>query len=381
VPVSDPLAVYVHWPFCVTKCPYCDFNSHVRAKVDEAGWRRALIAEIEHEAERTTGRAIASIFFGGGTPSLMEPATVAAVIEAVARNWALENTAEITLEANPTSVESARFAAFAAAGVNRVSLGMQALDDSALKTLGRPHDLAMGLAALDVAQANFARVSFDLIYTRPGQTPAAWSAELERALAFGTEHLSLYQLTIEPQTRFASLHASGALVLPDEDASADMFEATRARMAAAGLPAYEISNYARPGAESRHNLAYWTYGDYVGVGPGAHGRHGGMATARIKRPESWIEAVTSTGHGTAETVPLPPPDRAREALLMGLRLDAGIDAATFARRTGTPLDDALDKDGTARMQALGLIKRDAATLRATPRGMAVLNTVLAEIAR
>jgi oxygen-independent coproporphyrinogen-3 oxidase len=381
VPVFDPLAVYVHWPFCVTKCPYCDFNSHVRAKVDEAGWRAALLADLAHEAALTPGRTVGSVFFGGGTPSLMEPATVGAVVDAVGWHWRLDGDAEITLEANPTSVEAARFAGFAAAGVNRVSLGLQALDDAALKLLGRPHDLQMGLAALDVAQANFGRVSFDLIYTRPGQTGDAWAAELHRALAFGTEHLSLYQLTIEPQTRFASLHASGALVLPDEDASADMFEATRSTMAAAGLPAYEVSNYARPGAESRHNLAYWTYADYVGVGPGAHGRRGGTATARLKRPESWIETVSTRSHGMEDETPLDPAARAREALVMGLRLERGVDADRFARNSGTALDDAVDADAVTRLATLGLLERSAEGLRATATGMPVLNTILAEIAR
>ncbi len=300
---ADPLAVYIHWPFCVSKCPYCDFNSHVRAEIDEAAWQGALLADLAFEATLTPGRTVGSIFFGGGTPSLMAPATVAAVIAAVARHWRLADGIEITLEANPSSVEAARFAGFAAAGVNRVSLGLQALEDDDLRALGRPHDVRQGLAALDVAQATFPRVSLDLIYQRPGQTLASWEAELARALAFGTEHLSLYGLTIEPGTRFATLHARGELVVPGEDAAADLFELTAAMTAAAGRPTYEVSNHARTGAESRHNLSYWTYGDYVGVGPGAHGRRAGEATVRHKKPENWLS-------GRRRARPRPRRDRA-----------------------------------------------------------------------
>ena len=376
---QEPLALYVHWPFCVSKCPYCDFNSHVRAEIDEAGWRDALLADLAHEAAQTGRRPLASIFFGGGTPSLMDPATVGAVLDAAARHWSLAPGCEITLEANPSSVEAARFAGFAAAGVGRVSLGLQALDDAALRLLGRPHDVRQGLAALDVAQRHFARVSFDLIYDRPGQTVAAWEAELARALAFGTEHLSLYQLTIEPGTAFARAHAEGRLVMPDADASADLFEATRAMTAAAGLPAYEVSNHARSGAESRHNLAYWTYGDYVGVGPGAHGRRGGVATVRHRKPENW-RAALAAGSGIAEETALAPETRAREALLMGLRLAAGIDAARFAARTGVPLADALDADRLAPLAAAGLVEWAPDRLRLTPAGAPLLNAILAEIA-
>ena len=374
---TDELAVYVHWPFCVTKCPYCDFNSHVRAQVDEAGWREALIADLRHEASLTPGARVASIFFGGGTPSLMDPATTAAVIDAVAALWPTAGDIEITLEANPTSVEAARFAGFAVAGVNRVSLGLQSLDDAALKLLGRPHDVAQGLAALDVALTNFGRVSFDLIYARPGQTVAAWEAELARALAFGTEHLSLYQLTIEPKTRFASLHASGKLVLPDEDLSADLFDLTRAMTAAAGLPAYEVSNHARPGAESRHNLVYWTYGDYAGVGPGAHGRRRGSATVRHMKPEAWLAAVAERGSGIEIETPLDPTARAEEALLMGLRISEGIDVVRFAARTGVPLSAVIDARGLAELVRLGLVEASPARLRLTPAGQPLLNAVLA----
>ena len=376
---NDPLAVYVHWPFCVSKCPYCDFNSHVRAAIDEAAWRDALLAELAFEAARTPGRTVCSIFFGGGTPSLMAPSTVAAVIDAVSGHWRLTDECEITLEANPSSVEAARFAGFAAAGVNRVSLGLQALDDAALRALGRPHDLAEGLAALDIAQANFPRVSFDLIYDRPGQSLAAWSAELTRALTFGTDHLSLYGLTIEPGTRFATLHARGDLVMSGEDLSADLFALTASLTAAAGIPAYEVSNHARAGAASRHNLAYWTYADYIGVGPGAHGRRAGEATVRHRKPENWIAAVAAHGHGLVSTAALDPATRGREALMMGLRLTIGIDAATFAERTGQALTDAVNPVHLARLVDLGFVMHDDADLRLTARGRPVLNAVLAEL--
>jgi oxygen-independent coproporphyrinogen-3 oxidase len=383
-PVSEargPLAVYVHWPFCVSKCPYCDFNSHVRESIDEAAWRDALIADLRHEARLTHGARVGSIFFGGGTPSLMSPATAGAVIDEVARLWPVDARVEITLEANPTSVEAARFAGFAAAGVNRVSLGLQALDDDALKFLGRPHDLATGLKALDTAQASFGRVSFDLIYTRPGQSLAEWQAELTRALAFGTEHLSLYQLTIEAGTRFATLHARGELPMPHEDLSADLFALTQDMTEAAGLPAYETSNHARPGAESRHNLAYWTHADYVGVGPGAHGRRHGTATVRHRKPENWLTAVADVGHGLSEETSLDPVSRAEEALMMGLRLRTGIDAEAFEARTGTALNDALDLRRTAELETLGFVERDAQGLRITAAGRPLLDSILAKVVR
>jgi len=374
------LAVYVHWPFCVTKCPYCDFNSHVRASIDEAGWREALLADLRHEAALTPDATAVSLFFGGGTPSLMDPATAAAVIDETAKLWRTAPGLEVTLEANPTSVEAARFAGFAAAGVNRVSLGLQALDDAALRLLGRPHDLAQGLAALEVAQASFGRVSFDLIYARPGQSVAAWGTELSRALAFGTEHLSLYQLTIEPKTRFASLHANGKLVLPDEETAADLLDLTRATTAAAGLPAYEVSNHARPGAESRHNLAYWRYADYVGVGPGAHGRRRAAATVRHAKPEAWLAAVRERGHGIEAETALDPRARAEEALLMGLRLSEGIDAAAFEARTGLSLWSAVDARALDRLAHLGLVEATPDRLRLTPAGQPLLNAVLAQLA-
>ncbi|HEV7660079.1 MAG TPA: radical SAM family heme chaperone HemW [Allosphingosinicella sp.] len=365
------LALYVHWPFCVSKCPYCDFNSHVREAVDQAQWRDALLADLAHEARETRGRRLTSIFFGGGTPSLMPPATVAALIEAAETHWGFAPDIEITLEANPSSVEAARFADLAAAGVNRVSLGLQALDDQALRFLGRAHDVAEGLAALDTAQDAFGRVSFDLIYALPGQGADAWAAELGRALSFGTGHLSLYQLTIEPGTRFATLAAKGDIVPADPDESAALYELAGEMTAAAGLPAYEISNHARPGEESRHNLAYWRYQNYAGIGPGAHGRRGGHAVQRHRKPENWLAALARNGHGIVEETQIPPADRGVEALLMGLRLAEGMDAP----------DAMLELDAVARLSAQGLVERSGSRLRATPRGMLLLDAILAEIVR
>ncbi len=375
-----PVALYVHWPFCVTKCPYCDFNSHVRAQVDDAAWCAGLLADLAHEAKLLPGRRLASIFFGGGTPSLMPPTTVAAIIDAATTHWPALPDIEITLEANPSSVEAARFAGFAAAGVNRLSLGLQALDDADLKLLGRPHDLAQGLAALAVAQKHFARVSFDLIYDRPGMTLDSWTAELGRALGFGTDHLSLYQLTLEPGTRFTALHAKGQLTMPDADTSADLFELTRAMTATAGIPAYEVSNHARPGSESRHNITYWTYGNYAGIGPGAHGRRQGVATERLKKPETWLAAVQAQGHGMASEVALTADERATEALVMGLRLGDGIDAALFHARTGRALPDVLRADRVARIVAQGLLEHDSQGLRLTLAGQPFVDAVLKEIA-
>ena len=373
----EPLALYVHWPFCVSKCPYCDFNSHVRESVDQAAWRAAMLADLRHEAALLPGRRLSSIFFGGGTPSLMPPETVAAVIAAAERLWGFEPGIEITLEANPSSVEAARFADLAAAGVNRVSLGLQALDDGALKFLGRAHDVSEGLAALDTAQSVFARASFDLIYARPGQTLVAWEAELRRALGFGTEHLSLYQLTIEPGTRFATLFDKGELAEFDPDAAADLFETTREIAAQAGLPAYEVSNHARPGAESRHNLTYWRYGDYAGIGPGAHGRRNGVATTRRKKPENWMSAVDRNAHGIEREDALSPKDRGVEALLMGLRLDEGIDLVRIDALSGG--EAPLNATALARIEAQGLIVREGQRLRVTATGMPVLEAILREI--
>jgi putative oxygen-independent coproporphyrinogen III oxidase len=376
-PDRAPLALYVHWPFCVSKCPYCDFNSHVRERVDQEAWRDALLADLAHEARVLPDRRLASIFFGGGTPSLMPPATVAAILDAAERHWGFAPDIEITLEANPSSVEAARFADLAAAGVNRVSLGLQALDDDALAFLGRAHDVSEGLAALGVAQSVFPRVSFDLIYARPDQTLVAWEAELRRALAFGTEHLSLYQLTIEPGTRFATEEAKGRLTIPDGDSAADLFELTRAITATAGLPAYETSNHARPGAESRHNLIYWRYGDYVGVGPGAHGRRERTATVRHKKPENWIGAVARNGHGLQIEDALAPHDSATEALLMGLRLREGVALDRIAGLAGGTAP--IDRAAAARLQDQGLLTLTPDRLTITEAGAILLDAILPAI--
>jgi oxygen-independent coproporphyrinogen-3 oxidase len=375
--VQSPLALYIHWPFCVSKCPYCDFNSHVREQVDQAEWQAALLADLAHEASLTPGRRLSSIFFGGGTPSLMPPGTVAALIEAAKQHWGFEPGIEITLEANPSSVEAARFTDLAAAGVNRVSLGLQAFDDSALAFLGRAHSLTEGLAALDIAQHAFARVSFDLIYALPGQSLSDWQAQLQRALSFGTGHLSLYQLTIEPGTRFAALAAKGELTETDQDHAAELFELTRAITAEAGLPAYEISNHARRGEQSRHNLTYWRYGDYVGVGPGAHGRRLSRASVRRKKPENFLAAVARNGHGIEAEDALSPETRAAEALLMGLRLDEGVDLAAITQATG--IDQPVDTAAIARLSGHGLIQQEGPRLTVTPTGMLLLNRILAEI--
>lgn len=369
---TPPLALYVHWPFCVSKCPYCDFNSHVRESVDQDAWRKAMLADLAYEASVLPGRTVGSIFFGGGTPSLMPPETVATVIEAAEQAWGFTTDVEITLEANPSSVEAARFADLAAAGVNRVSLGLQALDDQALAFLGRAHDVAEGLGALATAQQHFRRVSFDLIYARPDQTLASWEAELTRALSFGTEHLSLYQLTIEPGTRFATLFEKGELAAFDPDEAADLYEATRTLTRAAGLPAYEVSNHARPGAESRHNLTYWRYSDYAGVGPGAHGRRGGVATVRHKKPENWMAAMARNGHGMVSEDLLDPRDRGVEALVMGLRLTEGIDLARIP-------DAPLSQTAVQRLSAHGLIVQSGTHLQVTDQGMPVLEAILREI--
>jgi oxygen-independent coproporphyrinogen-3 oxidase len=370
-------ALYIHWPFCLKKCPYCDFNSHVREGVDVAQWREALLADMRHEAELAGGEALHSVFFGGGTPSLMPPALVAALLDEAERLWGFAPDLEITLEANPSSVETANFAALADAGVNRVSLGLQALDDEALRLLGRLHDVQEGLAALETAQEAFERVSFDLIYARPGQAPEQWDEELTRALGFGTGHLSLYQLTIEPNTRFATDVRQGAFTPLPDDPAADLFELTRARTEAAGLPAYEISNHARPGEESRHNLTYWRYQDYVGIGPGAHGRRGGMATQRHRKPENFLEAVIRNGHGISEERRLVPHEQTAEALLMGLRLREGVDPAALARRFG--VSEIVERDKLALYESLGLAWREGSRIGITSQGMPVLDALLGEL--
>ena len=374
---TEPLALYVHWPFCVSKCPYCDFNSHVRSTIDQDEWREALLADLAHEASLLPGRTLTAIFFGGGTPSLMEPATVSAIIGAAQDHWRAAEDLEITLEANPNSVESARFADLAVAGVNRLSLGLQSCDDASLAFLGRAHSSDEGQKALDIAQAHFPRVSFDLIYALPGETEASWSSTLDRALAKGTSHLSLYQLTIEPGTRFASMVAKNEFEPLDGDQAATLYELTTERTAEAGIPAYEVSNYARAGQESRHNLTYWRYGDYAGVGPGAHGRRLGMRTVRHRKPENFLSGLKRNGHGLVEEETLSTSEAADEALVMGLRLSEGIDPQALEQRFGTKF---LDSEAVDRLVATGHLERDGLRLRTTPAGRLLLDRVLAEIA-
>ncbi len=375
---GDPLALYVHWPFCVSKCPYCDFNSHVRASIDQDQWREALLADLAHEARLLPGRTLTSIFFGGGTPSLMDPATAAAIIDAATSHWAPADRLEITLEANPNSVEAARFADLAAAGVNRLSLGLQSFNDQALRFLGRAHSAREGFSALEIAQRQFRRVSFDLIYALPGDTEDEWSATLGQALSLGTSHLSLYELTIEPGTRFASMVAKRAFVPLDSERAAALYELTGEMTAAAGLPAYEISNHARRGQESRHNLTYWRYGDYAGIGPGAHGRRLGMRTVRHKKPENFLSALRRTGCGTAEEAALSPVEAADEALVMGLRLSEGVDAAAVAERFD--LVSIVDWNAIDRLVASGHLSRDGGRIALTSGGRLLLDHILGEIA-
>jgi oxygen-independent coproporphyrinogen-3 oxidase len=371
--------LYIHWPFCVSKCPYCDFNSHVRSHIDHDLWRTALLKDMRHEAALLPMQKIGSIFFGGGTPSLMPPATVAALIEAAETLWGFAPNVEITVEANPSSVEASRFADLATAGVNRVSLGLQALDARALSFLGRAHSVKEGLAALATAQQHFSRVSFDLIYALPGQSVESWAAELARALSFGTEHLSLYQLTIEPGTRFAVLAAQGEITPVDPDHGAELFELTREMTATSGLPAYETSNHARPGGESRHNLAYWRYRDYAGIGPGAHGRRAGLATVRHRKPENWLNAVTRDNHGIHTEERLDPADRAREALVMGLRLSEGVDLGDIARRCKVDRKSLVNERQAQVLERHGLVRCEADHLSVTPAGMLLLDRILGEL--
>jgi putative oxygen-independent coproporphyrinogen III oxidase len=370
-------ALYIHWPFCLNKCPYCDFNSHVRDTVDIARWQAAMMADMRREAVVAGGQALGSVFFGGGTPSLMPPELVYALLTEAERLWGFAPDIEITLEANPSSVEAANFAALANAGINRVSLGLQALDDGALRFLGRLHDEAEGLAALEVAQRHFARVSFDLIYARPGQTAEQWATELRRALAFGTGHLSLYQLTIEPGTRFATDVRQGAFTPLAEDPAADLFALTHELTAGAGLPSYEVSNHARPGEESRHNLTYWRYADYAGIGPGAHGRRGGVATLRHKKPENWLAAVEARGDGLQEERALAMSEQATEALLMSLRLAEGVDLSTLRRRFG--IAELIDPRKLALHRELGFAWTHGERIGITPQGMPLLDALLGEL--
>ena len=380
--LTTPFAVYVHWPFCLSKCPYCDFNSHVRhGGVDEARFVRAYATEIAATAARVPGRTVSSIFFGGGTPSLMQPASVAAILEAIARHWRVAPDVEITLEANPTSVEAARFRGFRAAGVNRVSLGVQSLDDAALKELGRLHSAQEALDAVAIARANFERYSFDLIYARPRQSLESWAAELRRALAHAGDHLSMYQLTIEPDTPFFGLHKAGKLVVPNEDLARDLYDLTQAICVKAGLPAYEISNHARPGGECRHNLVYWRGHDYAGIGPGAHGRltidGRRVATETEKRPESWLMRVEAAGSGLIVDEKLTAGETADEFLLMGLRLAEGIEPARYTALSGRTLDP----------KRIAILREEGAVetttdgrLRVTLSGFPILDAVVADLA-
>ncbi|MCL2384280.1 MAG: radical SAM family heme chaperone HemW [Alphaproteobacteria bacterium] len=379
----DPgFGIYVHWPFCLSKCPYCDFNSHVRVKpVDETGFVEAIRAELTHRMGLTPGRTVSSIFLGGGTPSLMQPSTVAAILDAVAGLWPVAPGAEITLEANPTSVEAERFRGFRLAGINRVSLGVQALRDSDLKALGRGHDVAQAKRAIDLAAATFDRFSFDLIYARPGQSITGWRKELEEALALTHDHLSLYQLTIEDGTIFARLQDAGKLILPDHDHARALWDVTQDLTAKAGLPAYEVSNHARPGAESRHNLIYWRYGEYVGVGPGAHGRvlKGNIRRAQTTEPQPdvWLEQVARRGHALIEDEALSAEEQADEFLLMGLRLSEGIAPSDFEVMAGRDLDP----HRIAALLAQGMVEyTPGGRLRVSAEGFPVLDAVVADLA-
>jgi putative oxygen-independent coproporphyrinogen III oxidase len=379
---SGGFGVYLHWPFCASKCPYCDFNSHVRAGgIDEARFVDAYRRELRHWAQLTPGRSVGSIFFGGGTPSLLSPGAVGGLLDAIGALWPIDPEVEVTLEANPSSVEARRFTGYRVAGVNRVSLGVQSLCDGELRALGRLHSAAEAVAAIEVTRRTFPRFSFDLIYARPQQTLPAWRAELGQALKLAGQHLSLYQLTIEAGTPFAALSALGKLVIPDEGRAAEFYDLTQQLMDAAGLPAYEISNHAAPGEECRHNLLYWRYGEYAGIGAGAHGRRiasdGRHATSTERNPERWLAAVEATGHGLLEDTLLTPAEEADEALLMGLRLSAGLDLADLERLAGArPSAAALE-----RLVRHGLIERKQARLRVTPAARLILNAIVVELAR
>jgi oxygen-independent coproporphyrinogen-3 oxidase len=380
--MKDAFGIYIHWPFCLSKCPYCDFSSHVMTSIDQSLWRDALLGELSHFARETAGRQVSSIFFGGGTPSLMAPSTTDSCLSAIAGHWSLDKDVEITLEANPGTIDADHFRAFRAAGVNRLSMGLQALDDPALRFLGRRHDVAQAIDAVEMARSIFPRISFDLIYARPGQTPTAWDNELRRAIDLAADHLSLYQLTIEAGTAFHPAHARGDFHLPDEDAAAEMFELTQSLTAAHGLPAYEISNHARPGAECRHNLVYWQGDDYLGIGPGAHGRltdRSGVVWAQnqFRAPEKWLSAVATVGHGTQERVALSPEERISELVMMGLRLNEGLAADRFLSKTGRTLASALNCSGFDMMCAEEFLwQMPNGDLRTTDKGRLVLNSVI-----
>ena len=371
--------IYVHWPFCQAKCPYCDFNSHVVRSIDQAGYAQALVRELEHMATLCAAQPVTSIFFGGGTPSLMAPQTVDTILTAIDRLWGITQGTEISLEANPTSVEADNFKAYAKLGINRVSLGVQALNDKDLKFLGRLHTSEEALRAIDLARAHFPRLSFDLIYARPGQTLTAWEAELKRAIAFAVDHLSLYQLTIEEGTPFFELYRRGAFAIPDEDEATALYEATQRICSDAGLFAYEVSNHAKPGAECRHNLTYWRYGDYVGVGPGAHGRLSAgtarLATVTERLPTKWLAQVEEKGHGLVESELVPPQAVAEEMLMMGLRLSEGVSLKRFE----TISQRTIDQDRLDFFSEKGLLLQEGDRLRATAAGRLLLNRLLGEL--
>jgi len=377
--MDDALALYVHWPFCKSKCPYCDFNSHETPAIDQHRWRAALLAELEYYANETKDRPLASLFFGGGTPSTMDPATTGAIIDAAARLWPMTDDVEITLEANPTSSEARNFKGFRAAGVNRLSLGVQAFDGEALKFLGRAHNVSEAEQAIGLAAGNFPRFSFDLIYARPGQTEAAWRAELAQALGFAVGHISVYQLTIEPGTPFAKRGVPAA----EDGLAGDLYEATQEVLEAAGLPAYEISNHARPGQESRHNLAYWRGWDYIGVGPGAHGRISRekttSATRQIRDPARWLSAVEREGHAVAARTPLSPRERADEMIMLGLRTAEGVNWETLRRRTGLGPEEAVDPTARADLTKGGFLAESGGNLHATAAGRRLLNAVIEKL--
>ncbi|MFZ0572577.1 MAG: radical SAM family heme chaperone HemW [Rhodomicrobium sp.] len=377
---AEPLAVYIHWPYCQSKCPYCDFNSYARRSITEAEYVHAAIAELCHYAQETAQRTVTSVFFGGGTPSLIAPADVGALLDEIAALWPVDPAAEITLEANPSSVEAGRFAGYRAAGVNRVSLGVQSLNDDELRFLGRLHTAAEARHALKIAAQHFARVNFDLIYARPGQEAQEWRAELIAALGLSLGHLSLYQLTIEPETAFFDLQRRGKLRIPGAELAAGLYDSTQEICEAAGLPAYEVSNHASPGEESRHNLTYWRYGDYIGVGPGAHGRitvgHAKFATAAIKAPQAWAAQISRDGHGCAERVELSACEQAEEMVLMGLRLSEGMDFNRLQERTGY----SLPPSKLSELEEEGLLLRQGTRVRVTARGRLVLNAIAGTLA-